>query len=164
MRAPGMRKTTLPGGLAGALAMCWLAGAAEAQTACEERLAVYRSGEFAAARRASVAISIDRLRDEAGEYSHSFPGRARGFDLELPGAAMPHFDLAGAAGMEPEKSESIARALPQRVSDGRREGWSRSGWRRLEVSASAGRAAVRARRRCLRRGPRRAGAGGRGAR
>lgn len=74
--------------------------------------------------RASAALPIDRLRDEAEEYFRSFPGRSRNFDLELLAAAMLHFDLAGVAGMALEKNEDIALSFLNGVSDGRRRGWS----------------------------------------
>ena len=116
--APVLLACSLPGVGAGSVA-------AQDLPAYESRLAAYRSGDFVAALRASAAVPIDRLRDEAEEFFHRFPGSARGFDHELLAAAMLHFDLAAAAGMEPEKNESIARSLLQRVSDGRRNGWNR---------------------------------------
>lgn len=89
------------------------------------RAAVYRSGDFGAALRASVAFSMDRLEDQAEEYLDGFAGRSPGFDLDLLVAAMLHFDLAWAAGMEPGRNERIGRRLLDRVSDGRREAWIR---------------------------------------
>ena len=89
------------------------------------RIAVYRSGDFAAALRASMAVPMDRLRDQAEDYLDSFPGSAAGFDLGLLAAAMLHFDLAWAAEMEPERNEELARNLLARVSDARRGAWNR---------------------------------------
>ena len=99
-----------------------------APTGYEARLAAYRSGEFVAALRASAALPMDRLRDEAEEFFHRFPGRSRQRDHALLAVAMLHLDLAGAAGMAPEKNESIARSFFTRVSDGRRDGWRRDAW------------------------------------
>lgn len=89
------------------------------------RLAVYRSGDFATALRASMALPFDRLRDQAEEYLDSFPGSAAGFDPDLLAAAMVHFDLAWAAEMEPGRNEDIARDFLNRVSEVRRDAWTR---------------------------------------
>lgn len=89
------------------------------------RIAVYRSGDFATALRASMAIPMDRLRDQAEEYLDSFPGSAPGFDLDLLVAAMLHFDLAWAAEMEPQRNEELARNLLVRISEARRDAWTR---------------------------------------
>ena len=90
------------------------------------RLAVYRSGDFAAALRASMAFPADRLRDQAEEFFDSVPGRDGGFDLELLAGAMLHFDLAWAAELEPAKNEDHGRDLLARVSDARRDAWIRN--------------------------------------
>ena len=89
------------------------------------RLAVYRSGDFATALRASMALSMGRLEDQAEEYLDSFPGSATRFDPDLLAAAMVHFDLAWAAEMEPERNEDIARSFLNRVSGARRDAWMR---------------------------------------
>lgn len=92
------------------------------------RVAVYRSGDFAAALRASMALPMDRLRGQAEEHLDSFPGSSPGFDLDLLAAAMLHFDLAWAAEMEPERNESFGRGLLARVSDARRDAWLREAY------------------------------------
>ena len=113
---------------AGALTCLIPAGAGSQQRnldAYASRVAVYRSGEFGAAVRASMALPMDRLRDQAEDYRDSFPGSAPGFDLDLLASAMLHFDLAWAAEMEPERNESLARDLLARVSEARRGAWVR---------------------------------------
>lgn len=89
------------------------------------RLAVYRSGDFATALRASMALPFDRLRDQAEEFARGFPGGAPGADLDLLAAAMIHFDLAWAAEMEPGRNEDIARGFLNRVGGARRDVWTR---------------------------------------
>lgn len=109
--------------------ICLIPAGADAQQrnldAYASRVAVYRGGDFGAALRASMAFPIDRLEDQAEEYLDGFPGRATRFRPELLAAAMLHFDLAWAAGMEPEKNEGIAREMLGRVSDRRVEEWTR---------------------------------------
>ena len=119
------------GGLAAFAAtagLTWLipAGAGAQQRnldAYASRVAVYRSGDFAAALRASMALPMDRLRDQAEEYLDGFPSRDGGFDLDLLAGAMLHFDLAWAAEMEPGQNENLGRELLARVSDARRDAW-----------------------------------------
>ena len=131
-----MRKTSAGKPLAAAafaaILACLLPSGASPQRqnldAYESRLAVYQSGDFVTALRASAALPIDVLRDEAEEFFDTMPGRNRQFDQVLLAAAMLHFDLAGAAGMEPEKNESIGRSFLNRVSDGRRNGWLRDAY------------------------------------
>ena len=89
------------------------------------RVAVYRSGDFAAALRASMALSMGRLEDQAEEYRDSFAGSAARFDPDLLAAAMIHLDLAWAAEMEPGKNEDIARSFLNRVTEARRDVWTR---------------------------------------
>lgn len=93
--------------------------------AYESRIAVYRSGEFGLALRASRTFPIDRLEDQAEEYLDRLQGRAPEYDRRLLAAAMLHFDLAWAAGMEPEENERIGRRLLGRVTDARRDTWIR---------------------------------------
>ena len=118
------------GSLAAIAALAWLIpyGARPQQVnldAYPSRLAVYRSGDFATAVRASMALSMDRLEDQAGEYLDSFPGSAAGFDPDLLAAAMLHVDLAWAAEMEPGRNEEIARDFLNRVSAVRQDAWTR---------------------------------------
>ncbi|MDE2710769.1 MAG: hypothetical protein OXI65_03280, partial [Acidobacteriota bacterium] len=89
------------------------------------RLAVYRSGDFATALRASMALPFDRLRDQAQEFVRGLPGGAPGVELDLLAAAMIHLDLAWAAEMEPERNEEIARDFLNRVGGARRDVWMR---------------------------------------
>ncbi|MDE2883155.1 MAG: hypothetical protein OXP70_14990 [Acidobacteriota bacterium] len=89
------------------------------------RLAVYRSGDFATALRASMALPFDRLRDQAEEFARGLPAGAPGVELDLLAAAMIHLDLAWAAEMEPEKNEEIARDFLNRLSGARRDVWTR---------------------------------------
>ena len=89
------------------------------------RHAVYRSGDFATALRASMALPFDRLRDQAEEFVRGLPGGAPGVELDLLAAAMIHFDLAWAAEMEPEKNEEMARDFLNRVGGARRDVWMR---------------------------------------
>lgn len=89
------------------------------------RIAVYRSGDFATALRASMAVPMDRLEDQADEYLDGFSGSTARFDPDLLAAAMLHLDLAWAAEMEPEKNEGLARDLLARVTDARRDAWIR---------------------------------------
>ena len=127
-----MRRTRargLPAAAFAAVAVCWSPGPVNGQQrnldAYASRLAVYRNGEFAAALRASMALSMDRLRDQAEEYFRGLPGTDPGFDVALLAGAMVHFDLAWAAEMEPERNERLARDLLARVSDARRDAWLR---------------------------------------
>ena len=124
-----IRARGLPAAAFAATALCLLPGGANSQQrnldAYASRLAVYRSGDFATAVRASMAVPMDRLRDQAEEFFHGFPGRDRGFDLDLLAAAILHLDLAWAAEMEPGGNEGLARDLLSRVSDGRRDAWIR---------------------------------------
>ncbi len=90
------------------------------------RLAVYRSGDFATAVRASMGLPMDRLRDQAEEFRRGFTGSSPGFDRDLLAAAMLHLDLAWAAEMEPEANEDLARDLLARVSAARRDAWMRN--------------------------------------
>ena len=118
------------GSLAAAAALACLvpAGTGAQQVnldAYASRLAVYRSGDFATAVRASMALPIDRLEDQAEEFLDSFPGSAARFDPDLLAAAMIHFDLAWAAEMEPARNEDIARSFLNRVSEVRRDVWTR---------------------------------------
>ena len=89
------------------------------------RLAVYRSGDFAPAVRASMALPFDRLRDQAEEFLRGFPEVAPGGDFDLLAAAMIHLDLAWAAEMEPGRNEEIARDFLNRVSGVRQDAWIR---------------------------------------
>ena len=89
------------------------------------RLAVYRSGDFVTALRASMALPMDRLRDQAEDHFRAVPDDDRGFDLALLAGALFQFDLAWAAEMEPEENETFARNLLTRVSDPRRDAWIR---------------------------------------
>ena len=89
------------------------------------RVAVYRGGDFGAALRASMAFPVGRLEDQAEEYLDSLRGRAPETDRDVLAAAMLHFDLAWAAGMEPRANESIGRRLLGEVSDVRRDTWIR---------------------------------------
>ena len=111
---------------------CLIPAAAGAQQvnldAYASRHAVYRSGDFATALRASMALPFDRLRDQAEEYLDSFPGSAARFDPDLLAAAMIHFDLAWAAEMEPQRNEEIARNFLNRVSGVRRDAWIRDAY------------------------------------
>ena len=104
---------------------CLIPAAAGAQQvnldAYASRLAVYRSGDFATALRASMALPFDRLRDQAEEFARGLPGGAPGVELDLLAAAMIHFDLAWAAEMEPERNEEIARGFLNRVGGARRD-------------------------------------------
>lgn len=125
-----MRKPGSPAAFAAAAAFTCLipAGATPQQVnldAYASRLAVYRSGDFATAVRASMAFSIGRLEDQAEEYLDSFAGSAARFDPDLLAAAMIHLDLAWAAEMEPGRNEEIARSFLNRVSEVRRDAWSR---------------------------------------
>ncbi len=118
------------GSLAAAAALACLvpAGTGAQQVnldAYASRLAVYRSGDFATALRASMALPFDRLRDQAEEFARGFPGGAPGADLDLLAAAMIHFDLAWAAEMEPGRNEDIARGFLDRVGGARRDVWTR---------------------------------------
>ncbi|MDE2659382.1 MAG: hypothetical protein OXI45_04160 [Acidobacteriota bacterium] len=118
------------GSLAAIGALAWLIpDAASPQQvnldAYPSRLAVYRSGDFATAVRASMALSMDRLEDQAEEYLDSFPGSAAGFDPDLLAAAMLHVDLAWAAEMEPGRNEEVARDFLNRVSAVRQDAWTR---------------------------------------
>ena len=128
MRNIGTGRSLVALAVAAALAGLIPAGAVAQQRnldAYASRIAVYRSGDFATALRASMAIPMDRLRDQAEDYLDSFPGSAPGFDLDLLAAAMLHFDLAWAAEMEPQRNEELARNLLVRVSEARRDAWTR---------------------------------------
>ena len=125
-----MRKLGSLAALAATAALTWLipAGAAAQQRnldAYASRIAVYRSGDFATALRASMALPMDRLEDQAEEYRDGFSGSTARFDPDLLAAAMLHLDLAWAAEMEPEKNEGLARDLLARVTDARRDAWIR---------------------------------------
>ena len=89
------------------------------------RHAVYRSGDFATALRASMALPMDRLRDQAVEFVRGLPSGGPGVELDLLAAAMIHFDLAWAAEMEPARNEEIARDFLNRVGGARRDAWIR---------------------------------------
>lgn len=122
-----IRARGLPAAAFAAATLCLLPGGAHSQQrnldAYASRLAVYRSGDFRTALQASMAFSVGRLRDQAEEYFRQRTDVAR--DLDVLAAAMLHFDLAWAAEMEPEKNESIARDLLNRVSGTRRDAWIR---------------------------------------
>ena len=130
MRKP---RATRPSTLAALTALCLFALVAPNPASPQQRnldayasrIAVYRSGDFGAALRASMAFSMDRLEDQAEEYLEGFPGSSTQFRPDLLAAAMLHFDLAWAAGMEPEKNEGIGRDILRRVSDRRGEDWIR---------------------------------------
>lgn len=128
MRDIGRGRSLAALAAAAALA-CLIPGAARSQQvnldAYASRLAVYRSGDFATALRASMAMPMDRLRDQAEEFVRGFRGSAPEHDPTLLAAAMIHLDLAWAAEMEPEKNEDIARNFLNRVSDARRGAWIR---------------------------------------
>jgi hypothetical protein len=102
-------------GLLAAAALCLAPPGATPQArnldAYASRVAVYRGGDFGAALRASMAFPIGRLEDQAEEYLASLRGRAPETDRDVLAAAMLHFDLAWAAGMEPRANESIGRRL-----------------------------------------------------
>ena len=93
--------------------------------AYESRLAVYRSGDFAAAVRASMALPMDRLRAQTREFLRGFQGSTPRTDNTLLAAAVLHFDLAWAAEMEPADNEDLARDLLGRVTPTRRDAWTR---------------------------------------
>ena len=124
-----IRARGLPAAACAAAALCLLPGGAHSQQrnldAYASRLAVYRSGDFRTALQASMAFPIDRLRDQAEEFFSRRPDVDPEWDLDLLAAAMLHFDLAWATGMEPEKNESLARNLLARVSGARRDAWIR---------------------------------------
>ena len=130
MRRPRVTRPTAVATVA-ALSLCALVAASGSSPqqrnldAYASRLAVYRSGDFAAAVRASMALPMDRLEDQAKEHLDSFAGSTARFDLDLLTAAMLHFDLAWAAEMEPEKNEDLARSLLAQVTDARRDTWIR---------------------------------------
>lgn len=127
------RRATRPSNLAAPAALCLFALVAASPASPQQRnldaypsrIAVYRSGDFAAALRASMALPMDRLEDQAEEYLDNLQGRAAGFDAGLLAAAMLHFDLAWAASMEPDKNENIGRKMLRRISDRRVEDWTR---------------------------------------
>jgi len=108
---------------------CLVPTAADAQArnldAYASRLAVYRSGDFATALRASMALPLDRFRDQAQEFVRGLPGGTPGVELDLLAAAMIHLDLAWAAEMEPERNEEIAHDFLNRVGGARRDVWMR---------------------------------------
>lgn len=109
--------------------LCLLPAAAHPQQrnldAYPSRLAVYRSGDFRSALRASMALEMKRLDDQAEEFLRRFRVSAPQLDQELLSAAMLHFDLAWAAEMEPAANENLARKLLARVTYERRDGWTR---------------------------------------
>jgi len=104
------------------------ATASQARTAAPDyptRLAAYRRGQFIPALRASLAVPFDRLEDEANDFRGEIRGMHEEADLSRLAAAVLHFDLAAAAGMEPEHNERIARGLLADALRGRREDWLR---------------------------------------
>ena len=124
-----LRARGLPPVAFAAAALCLVPAGAGAQQrnldAYASRIAVYRSGDFATALRASMALPMDRLEDQAEEYLDGFSGSTARFDPDLLAAAMLHLDLAWAAELEPEKNEGLARGLLARVTDARRDAWIR---------------------------------------
>ena len=128
MRDIGTGRSLAALAVAGGLACVIPAGARPQQVnldAYASRLAVYRSGDFATALRASMAFPADRLRDQATAHFDALPGSGGGSDVALLAGAMLHFDLAWAAEQEPEKNEGHGRRLLARVSDARRDPWTR---------------------------------------
>lgn len=127
-----MRRFRARGGPAAGLvaaALYLFPGGAHAQArnmdAYRSRLAVYRSGDFRSAVQASLAVPFDRLRDQAEEFLRRRSYGEPGSDLELLSAALLHFDLAWAAGMEPARNEDLARNLLAPNRDPPREVWIR---------------------------------------
>ena len=85
-----------------------------------ERLLVYRSGDFPAAVRASAEAPMRHLRDQARDFLRRSSQRD---ERNLLAAAMLHFDLAWALGMEPEANERLGREILGHVQGERRDEW-----------------------------------------